>query len=216
MTNAKTEHGEAAMSAIFAKRRMIVSVGAVAILLLGASALLLPAEGRSNKDGRATNVTLYDAEGDRIGHVKLKPAGDGATRVQARITSAAPGFHGFHVHTTGVCDPDAPNGPFTTAGGHFALEGQSHGAHAGDLPSLLVMEDGTARLEFETDRFELNDLHDGDGSAVMVHVGRDNFANIPERYVSTTSGQPGPDAETLATGDAGSRYACGEIAVKDG
>jgi len=204
------------MSAVTAKRRAIVFAGAGALLLLVASAVLLPAEGRSNKAGRATNVTLYDAEGDRIGHVKLKPAGEGATRVQARITDAAPGFHGFHVHTTGVCDPDAPNGPFTTAGGHFALAGQSHGAHAGDLPSLLVMEDGTARLEFVTDRFEVSDLHDDDGSAVMVHAGRDNFANIPGRYVSTTSGQPGPDADTLATGDAGSRYACGEIAAKDG
>jgi len=204
------------MSAVTAKRRAIVFAGAGALLLLVASAVLLPAEGRSNKAGRATNVTLYDAEGDRIGHVKLKPAGEGATRVQARITDAAPGFHGFHVHTTGVCDPDAPNGPFTSAGGHFALAGQSHGAHAGDLPSLLVMEDGTARLEFVTDRFEVSDLHDDDGSAVMVHAGRDNFANIPGRYVSTTSGQPGPDADTLATGDAGSRYACGEIAAKDG
>jgi Cu-Zn family superoxide dismutase len=204
------------MSVVTAKRRAIVFAGAVAILLLVASAVLLPAEGRSNKAGRATNVTLYDAEGDKIGHAKLKPAGEGATRVQARITDAAPGFHGFHVHTAGVCDPDAPNGPFATAGGHFALAGQSHGAHAGDLPSLLVMEDGTARLEFVTDRFEMSDLHDDDGSAVMVHAGRDNFANIPDRYVSTTSGQPGPDAESLMTGDAGSRYACGEIAAKDG
>jgi len=203
------------MSAVFTKRRAIVCVGAVAILLLVVSAVLLPAKGRSSKGG-ATKVTLYDVEGDRIGHARLKPAGDGETRVQARITDAAPAFHGFHVHTIGVCDPDAPNGPFTTAGGHFALAGQSHGAHAGDLPSLLVEEDGTARLEFVTDRFEVSDLHDDNGSAVMVHAGRDNFANIPARYVSTSSGQPGPDADTLATGDAGSRYACGEIAAKDG
>lgn len=204
------------MSAVFTKHRTIVCVGAVAILLLVASAVLLPAEGRSNKGGRAVNVTLYDAEGDRVGSAKLKPAGDGETRVQARITEATSEFHGFHVHTTGECDPNAPDGPFTTAGGHFAHAGQSHGAHAGDLPSLLVTEDGTARLEFVTDRFEVKDLHDDDGSAVMVHAGRDNFANIPTRYVSTTSGQPGPDEATLATGDAGSRYACGVIKAKHG
>jgi superoxide dismutase, Cu-Zn family len=137
------------------------------------------------------NVTLYDAKGDRIGHVKLKPVGDGATRVR-RITSAAPGFHGFHVHTTGVCDPDAPNGPFTTAGGHFALEGQSHGAHAGDLPSLLVMEDGTARLEFVTDLIELNDLHDGDGSAVMVHAGRGQLREHSRTLCLDDLGAAGP------------------------
>jgi len=204
------------MSAITTKHWMIVGVGAVAILMLVASAVMRPAEGRSNQGKRAVNVTLYDAEGDRVGSAKLKPAGDGETRVQARITEATSGFHGFHVHTTGVCDPDAPGGPFTSAGGHFALAGQVHGAHAGDLPSLLVMEDGTARLEFVTDRFEVKDLRDGDGSAVMVHAGRDNFANIPERYVSTTSGLPGPDEATLATGDAGSRFACGEIEAQDG
>ena len=203
------------MSAVFAKRWMIVWAGAVVMLVLVASAVLRPAEGRSTKDKGAVNVVLYDAGGDRVGHAKLKPAGDGETRVQARITDAAPGFHGFHVHTIGKCDPAAPAGPFTSAGGHFSLAGQTHGGHAGDLPSLLVMEGNSARLEFVTDRFEVADLRDADGSAVMVHAGRDNFANIPPRYVSTTSGQPGPDSDTLATGDAGSRYACGEIEAKD-
>jgi len=202
------------MSAVFAKRWMIVCAGAVAILVLVASALLRPAEGRSTK-GKAVNVVLYDVGGDRIGHAKLKPAGDGETRVQARITDAGPGFHGFHVHAVGICDPAAPAGPFTSAGGHFSVVGQDHGAHTGDLPSLLVMEDNSARLEFVTDRFEVADLRDADGSAVMVHADRDNFANIPLRYVSTTSGQPGPDSDTLRTGDAGSRYACGEIEAKD-
>jgi superoxide dismutase, Cu-Zn family len=79
-----------------------------------------------------------------------------------------------------------------------------HGAHAGDLPSLLVTEDGEATLATATDRFSIADLRDADGSAVMVHSGADNFANIPARY-------GGPDQETLSTGDAGSRLACGVV-----
>jgi len=35
------------------------------------------------------------------------------------------------------------------------------------------------------------------GTALIVHAGPDNFANIPSRYA------PAPDATTLATGDAG-------------
>lgn len=198
------------MSRVRSNRWLIVIVGAVAAVLVVA-ALQWPAEGRSEKDRRAANVILYNADGDRVGRAKLKPVGNGETRVQARITEAIPEFHGFHIHAIGQCDPNAPGGPFMSAGGHLAHAGQTHGAHAGDLPSLLVMEDGTARLEFVTDRFELSDVKDDDGSAVMVHAGRDNFANIPERYVSTTSGQPGPDAATLATGDAGGRYACGVV-----
>jgi superoxide dismutase, Cu-Zn family len=121
----------------------------------------------------------------------------------------APGFHGFHVHTVGLCEADAPAGPFTTAGGHYTGGATAHGDHAGDMPSLLVTQEGWAYLEFVTDRFTLADLRDADGSAVMVHEGRDNFANIPTRYLS--NGVPGPDAVTLATGDAGNRAACGVI-----
>jgi superoxide dismutase, Cu-Zn family len=193
-------------------RRSVISVAVAltAALLVGLVTAQEPVRGEA-KDKRAINVRLYNVEGDRVGHAKLKSTGEGETRVQARIVQAAPGFHGFHIHAVGVCDPNAPDGPFTTAGGHLAAEGQTHGDHTGDMPSLLVLEDGTARLEFVTDRFAPADLRDEDGSAVMVHSARDNFANIPPRYVSTTSGQPGPDAATLATGDAGARYACGAI-----
>jgi Cu-Zn family superoxide dismutase len=85
-----------------------------------------------------------------------------------------------------------------------------HGDHAGDMPPLLVTADGDAWATFVTDRFTLDELRDADGSAVMVHAGRDNLANIPpERY--SAAGVPGPDATTLMTGDAGARVACGVI-----
>ena len=77
------------------------------------------------------------------------------------------------------------------------------------MPSLLVTASGRAFSSFVTDRFVLADLRDTDGSAVMVHAGRDNFANIPERY--SAAGVAGPDAATLMTGDAGARAACGVI-----
>ena len=59
-----------------------------------------------------------------------------------------PGFHGFHVHAVGQCVP-----PFTSAGGHFNPAGADHGDHAGDLPTMLVNDDGTGELRFVTDRF---------------------------------------------------------------
>jgi Cu-Zn family superoxide dismutase len=79
------------------------------------------------------------------------------------------------------------------------------------MPPLLVQRDGKARLAFQTDRFSVGDLFDADGSAVIVHAAPDNLAHIPPRYVSSTTGEPGPDAATLATGDAGARVACGVI-----
>lgn len=110
------------------------------------------------------------------------------------------------MHAVGACVP-----PFTSAGGHFNPDATAHGDHAGDFPSLLINEDGTGELRFTTDRFTLADLFDADGSALMVHAGRDNYANIPDRYHSHATDTLGPDPDTLATGDAGSRSACGEV-----
>lgn len=200
------------MSTTISKRLVALGAGAALAASLVAVALApqQPAEGKSSK-ARVAKAKLVNADGDRVGRVSFSPVRGGAVLVRAHITDAEPGFHGFHVHETGECDGNAPDGPFTTAGGHLSRGDQVHGEHAGDMSSLLVLADGKARLRFETDLFRMRDLFDKDGSAVMVHEGPDNSANIPDRYVSSTSGEPGPDEETLSTGDAGARFACGVI-----
>jgi len=175
-----------------------------------------PQLGSGGPEAQLERVVMHDAGGRTIGSVRIGEAGE-TVRVQASLRGLSPGFHAFHVHETGLCDPDAPDGPFTTAGGHYVGGGGDHGAHDGDMPSLYVAEDGTARLSFVTDRFTLDELRGGDGSAVMVHAGPDNFANIPkDRYTSSLPGETVPDSETLKTGDAGDRAACGVIGGDDG
>jgi Cu-Zn family superoxide dismutase len=151
--------------------------------------------------GRFASARLIDSGGREVGRVWMREhRRDGVVLLEARVRDLPAGFHGFHIHAVGRCDAPA----FTTAGGHFNPSDAPHGAHAGDLPSLLVTEDGGAFLATATDRFSIADLRDADGSAVMVHSGPDNFANIPARY-------GGPDQETLDTGDSGSRIACGVV-----
>jgi superoxide dismutase, Cu-Zn family len=150
---------------------------------------------------RAARAVLRDATGTKVGRVWLREhRRSGTVAVLLTARNLEPGFHGFHIHTTGRCDAPA----FTTAGGHLNPGGATHGNHAGDLPNLLVNDDGTGMLATLTDRFSLDDLRDADGSAVMIHSGRDNYANIPPRYGT-------PDQETLDTGDAGARVACGVV-----
>lgn len=153
-------------------------------------------------------VRLMSAENGEAGTVKFERRGTGLD-VVAEVSGLTPGFHGFHIHETGTCEPDAPMGAFDTAGGHFASASQTHGDHSGDMPPLLAREDGTARATFSTDRFNLEDLADQDGSAVMIHADRDNQANIPDRY--RAGERPGPDTDTLDTGDSGDRVACGVV-----
>lgn len=157
-------------------------------------------------------ATLEDADGNEVGDVQLIPEGDGM-RVVVEVQDLDPGFHGFHVHAVGECDPESSppddasrTGAFLSAGGHLGADEGGHSQHAGDLPSLHVLDDGTGYLETVTDTLTDADVLDDDGSAVMVHSGRDNFANIPERYAPQ-----GPDDETLRTGDSGDRVACGVL-----
>jgi Cu-Zn family superoxide dismutase len=187
-------------------RRAVLAIGLVGLLAgVVVSSTSVDASGDSESHRRSAEATLRNADGDRVGDVHLIQR-RGAVAVFADVQGLESGFHGFHVHATGVCEA-----PFTSAGGHFNPGDTTHGDHAGDLPSLLVMKNGTASLFFETDRFTLSDLFDEDGSAIIVHAGSDNYANIPDRYHSHEEDVFGPDSATLGAGDAGARVACGVV-----
>lgn len=165
------------------------------------------------ESGVGSRAVLNDAEGTEVGTVRFAEVSAG-TEVVAEVQGLEPGFYGLHVHTTGLCEPDssAPDEPGTTgaflsAGGHLGGADAEHPQHAGDLPALLVTEDGLGFLTTVTDRFDVQELvADDDGSAVMIHSDPDNYANVPERYAPD-----GPDEDTLGTGDAGARLACGVV-----
>jgi Cu-Zn family superoxide dismutase len=181
---------------------------ALAAIVLSGGAYLTAtggeAGGSSTEEGTKARANLHDASGNDIGTVKLEQDGD-VVKLKVEVDgSIAPGFHGFHVHSVGACVA-----PFTSAGGHYNPGAATHRSHAGDLPVLLIEDDGTASARFGTDRFALGDLFDADGSAFILHANADNYANIPtDRY------DPDPDSTTLGTGDAGSRFACGVIEQK--
>lgn len=175
-------------------RIAVAAVGGVALLGIGGTTIA-----QANGDDRAEVVQapLKDASGASIGEANVVTSGT-ETRVEVRAENLSPGWHGIHLHTVGKCEGD-----FTSAGGHLNPGGVDHAGHAGDLPQLLVGNDGKGVLGVRTDRVTASSLMDGDGTAFVVHSGPDNFANIPERY------NGGPDAETKKAGDSGTRQACG-------
>lgn len=198
-----------------------VAVAAV-IGLVGAALWAGGPVSAARRSGLVANVT--NASGATVGVVRIVRAEDGKTVVRASLSGLTPGFHGFHVHTAGVCDPAATDSggaavPFFTAGGHYnPATTPTHGGHAGDMPPVLVAADGTGYLRLKTDRFVPRELMDSDGSAMILHAGPDNLAHVPattasggERYHSHVDDVFGPDAATKATGDAGSRFGCGVI-----
>jgi Cu-Zn family superoxide dismutase len=189
------------MNSIVRRPTIIGSLGIAAI----AAATLWAMDARGARNSAL--VRMRDPSGQSVGTVHMHKSGD-RVFVRARVHGLMPGFHGFHVHETGKCEGGTG---FTTAGDHHNPSGDTHGAHAGDLPVLFVMDNGRAIAGFATDSFRMGELFDADGSAVIIHVGRDNYANIPSRYHSHAENTMGPDSETLATGDAGDRVACGVV-----
>jgi Cu-Zn family superoxide dismutase len=162
--------------------------------------------------GQELTARLVDAEGTEVGTATVEDA-DGGLRVSVEVAGLPPGFHGFHLHAVGLCEPDSANpadpatrGDFLSAGGHIGAGEADHGEHAGDLPVLYVDRSGAGSLTTVTDALTTAELTDDDGSAVVVHAGRDNLANVPERYAPG-----GPDETTRNTGDAGGRIACGPV-----
>jgi superoxide dismutase, Cu-Zn family len=144
------------------------------------------------------------------------------SHVTVRIDTVAvgvltPGFHGVHIHKVGKCEPNsvAPTGgapgDFMSAGGHFQAAGHAAEPASGDLTSLEVRKDGTGTLLTTTDAFTMDDLMAGEKTAIIIHAGADNFANIPPDRYNQVNGAPGPDEMTMTTGDAGKRVACGVI-----
>ena len=194
--------------------RRIGAAAVVIVLITGAMTVLGGGPAAAAKP--LARAVLLNGDGQAVGTVYFEGKGHHTEWVRVELALPLPAgseglnaFHGFHIHTTGLCTAPA----FTSANGHWNLTGESHGKHTGDLPSVLVGPDGTASGRFETHRFDVNQLFDVDGSAVVLHNGVDNFGNVPigpTRYADPNFWNDAPGG-TAATGDAGTRYACGVV-----
>lgn len=142
---------------------------------------------------KTAQAAMTSAEGAALGTLVLNstPAG---VMIQGELQGLPPGPHGFHIHTTGACEP-----PFDSAGGHYNPTGAEHGflvdagPHAGDMTNITVAADGTVAIELLDTFLALdNRLFDEDGAAVLIHAMPDDYATQP-------------------SGHAGDRIACGVI-----
>ena len=197
------------------RRRAWARGAAAAAVAAGGLVMALVSADPAAGHGWAARAVLRDAAGNKVGTVKFEGDEQGTNvKVTLRgITTGTNAFHGIHLHANdpvAPCDPLAPQGPFTNVGGHWNMTGGVHGTHTGDLPSVLVQADGTATARSVSGRIDPSLIA---GRAVILHVGPDNFANIPTRYGIGTPPVPGPDTATYATGDAGGRLACGVVTL---
>ncbi|KAA0118720.1 MAG: superoxide dismutase [Mycobacterium sp.] len=167
--------------------------------------------GAGATSGETLTANLATADGTEVATATIEFT-DGYATVTVETTTPGeltPGFHGLHIHQVGSCEGD-----FTSAGGHFQAEGHSGHPSSGDLSSLQVRGDGSAKLVTTTDAFTAEELLAGTKTAIVIHEKADNFGNIPAEKYQQVNGTPGPDQQTLSTGDAGGRVACGVISAE--
>jgi Cu-Zn family superoxide dismutase len=172
-------------------RRVMTSLAAfgAALAILGAATGPVAGGGATHASAR-----FVDATGATIGWARLVEDRAGIVHVNVHVNGLTPGLHGIHIHGVGACSPT-----FAAAGGHYNPLAHEHGllnsagAHAGDLPNLIVNEDGIGHLDATTDRVTLTDgpttLFDttvgAAGSAFIIH------ANEDDQVTNATNGNSG-------------------------
>ena len=155
-----------------------------------------------SKDSKQGVAVLYPEDSQVSGVVRFQPVTDGLL-ISYQIKGLTDGKHGFHIHEYG----DLTDG-CTSACAHFNPDGDTHGGletkirHFGDLGNI-VSTNGLSKGYL----FLKNGCLDGSkysilGRMIIVHADPDDLGK-------------GGDEESLKTGNAGKRLACGVIGLAD-
>jgi Cu-Zn family superoxide dismutase len=148
-------------------------------------------------------VAVLRGDAGVSGTVHFEQESEGApTTVTYNITGNSPSaLKGFHIHEFG----DNTNG-CTSAGPHFNPFGKTHGAptdetrHVGDLGNVSTDASGVAKGEIKDSLVKLIGPTSILGRTVVIHDGQDDLGK-------------GGHADSLKTGNAGGRPACGVIGI---
>ena len=175
-----------------------LKLGGFAILAMVASGALTGAQAQFGGPPPGTppsaTAMIYNARGMQIG-----PAGawsvPGGVAFAVRVEGLRPGLHGIHIHHVGKCEePD-----FASASSHMNTTEKRHGMmnpaghHVGDLPNLVIDQQGRGTLDFTVQGLSIDQVLGGDGSAIVIHDDAD-------------------DLKTDPAGNSGARIACGVFA----
>ena len=157
---------------------------------------------KSITEGETTVIAQCELQhSDTIkGTILLMQAPGTPTLIKGTITGLQPGEHGFHIHEFG----DMSKG-CESMGGHYNPDGVDHGdieqGHVGDLGNITADESGVANFSIQANRVDLIGERSVVGRGLVVHSDPDDLGQ-------------GGDEESLKTGNAGDRLACGVITLR--
>jgi superoxide dismutase, Cu-Zn family len=178
------------------KATFLTAATSVAVLGITGCAMVPPSQVQVPLvTGASVSAALRDAGGRTMAQATATQLEQGI-RLRVEANGFSPGGHGIHIHEVGRCD--APT--FESAGPHWNPANRQHGlqnphgAHAGDMPNLLIGADGRGTIEFVIPNARLTGgsapLLDADGAALVIHAQPDDQTSDP-------------------SGNSGARIACG-------
>ena len=127
---------------------------------------------------------------------------DNLTQIHGQVEGLTHGKHGFHIHETGDLTDHCQS-----LCAHFNPTGTNHGdrkdeeRHIGDLGNIEADDQGIAKFDFTDPLIKLTGEHSVIGRSVIVHADEDDLGR-------------GGHTDSLTTGHAGKRLACGVIGIQ--
>ena len=124
-------------------------------------------------------------------------------KIKVNISGLTPGKHGFHIHNKG----DLTEGCKSLCS-HYNPFNKVHGGlnskekHVGDLGNIIADDNGIVKQIIIGEDIELNGPISVIGRSVIVHQDEDDLGL-------------GGNEESLKTGNAGKRIACGVIGISE-
>ncbi|KAL5632792.1 hypothetical protein ACGC1H_005667 [Rhizoctonia solani] len=169
------------------------------IIALFAASTLLPLVACGTK---ATVIMLKDgsASSGSVGWLEFEDIG-GTLHLYGQINGLSAGKHGIHVHALGDL-----SGGCASTGAHFNPWNMTHGGpqaperHTGDLGNIEAGADGVAKVDIYDKWISLSGETSVLARALVIHASEDDLG---------LGGAP----DSLTTGRAGARFACGVIGI---
>lgn len=152
----------------------------------------------TDEEMAAIEVDMYNSNSELVGTAVFDEGEDGVI-IYLNLEDVPAGEYGMHIHENGAATPPS----FEDAGGHFNPTDAEHGFdvegghHLGDLPNVVVPENGIVNETIEVPDVSLlpdaeYTLATEEGTSLIIHTEADDY-------------------ETQPTGDSGDRMIGGVI-----